>query len=350
MPLTLSQTAVTAPLAPVSGALMKWHGGWWLSSDGGEGAAARQAKATAAAANGFVGFKGIYPWGGIESAQGVYDFSQVVADLSFCRGLGVRFAAEIWWNKFDVTSGDTDPAYFPPYLNAYQSWISNGPSDPTHGTEFIDLGQLFAAQRFAALASAMGTTATTGGFTLDTDPYFEQFIMTETAQLSTVTQFFPVIFPAVRTAFPHTAGILYCNFIDESPVNYGATLGTEMAQYLIGFGSPDCPWYTGYDYGSQIAQGIGVGNVQGIPANFGTVDYRGKLPISYSFQFVGGVPISTVAPYGVNTLRCTHLMCSYNPGASPGAGNSLADIIAARASYPIVNTACPSLFPGCNLS
>lgn len=279
------------------------------------------------------------PWGSIEFAQGQYDFSEVDSDLSYLRNMGKRLIVEPHWQKFAVPALAPDTRFFPQYIYDAGGVFNTG----VGGANLINLNNPTWAQRYIALAVAFAQH-------YDGVADVEMFKITEFANL-TCSQL-KVIITGVSAAFTSTPTVFGGNYFDTfSPRDVLA----HLFQNKMGIGGPDMigppgiPWQ---DFGSRAFQGLGTTYLyepgDGGSLDCGTTDYRtngttpAKIPSSWSYQALGGVPVSGVSSYQRNTLRQSHPIWTVDFGHS--AGTNYDDGI-----LPFVQSTNGTLAAGANL-
>jgi len=136
------------------------------------------------------------------------------------------------------------------------------------------------------------------------------------------------------------------------PNNFNS-LNTTVAQLLAssvyaatlpaGFGGPDILSPSigeGVSYGSQIE--IGAGGI------YGTIDYRGTIPMCYQQQqgaYISSASASDIEGYAYNTLQCTHTVWENDSGYA-GAYLTWADVVNQLQSLAFrIHAQYPSNYP-----
>ncbi len=269
------------------------------------------------------------PWGSIERGEGVYDFSSIDFDRDYLKAMNKKLIIEVWWQKYGGSVPDT--RFFPQYIVD-----ANGVDSLPNGEHHIKINEDRWAERYYQLQRVLADR-------YDNDPAVEQVVVTETA--STSAYVFLTLFPRVNQLWPSTPVVLYPNWVDT------AELARDLLKVLAsvggGVGAPDLisPTVQHYeDHGSRALRGKGVQPIYGPdspPGDFGTVDYRGRIPVAYQFQFIGEVPASRLIDYGVNELKATHLIWSI-------VGDWDGDTLPAVKQHATLVEACPTSFAGCN--
>lgn len=244
------------------------------------------------------------PWGSIEPQEGVYNFAPIDHDLQLMKAMGKKLIIEVWWQKY---GGTPDTRYFPQYI-IDAGGIGSIPSQSEH---HVKINETRWADRYIALQKALAAR-------YDNDPDVEQTVITETA--STTAYEFKRIVPAVASLWHRTQVVLYPNWVDTPEL--ARDLLAIMAPLGVGVGAPDIigpPGMKYEDHGSQALRGVGVQcmyadcNERG---DFGSVDYRGQIPVAYQYQALSGVGAASVIDYAMNTLKATHLIWSIGEDGS----------------------------------
>jgi hypothetical protein len=236
------------------------------------------------------------PWGTIETSKGVYDFSQIDKDLAILKSMGKKLIIEVWWQKYGGSV--PDDRHFPRYI------YDAGGVVAVKSDFSVRMDQAQWADRYIALQQALAAK-------YDADPAVEQVIITETA--STSAYEFKRIVPAVAAAWHRTTVVLYMNWVDTAQL--AQELMAICAQNGVGVGGPDIlppkpisP--VGEDHASRALRGVGVSSLYSDGQemqNFGTTDYRGQVPVSYSYEALHGIPPSAMISYVTGTLKATHI-------------------------------------------
>lgn len=285
-------------------------------------------------------------WGVVENGgAGRYDFSVIDRELEFVRSKGRRLILEVWWHSFasnDVPAvpQQSDFRYLPDYV------ISGGGAAPSavygymariHDPKWMD--------RLIALFQELGRR-------YNGDPAVEQIIISETSMnlrdptftADALTAQFKRLIPKAREAFPNTPVVIYMNWAGTQQST--TDLLAFGHQSGIGMGGPDIlpppPSGPYEDWGSQSLRGAG--------GSFGSVDYRGRIPVSYSFEnpVNQGMQLKPDAlySYASSTLRATHLAWTYFTYKLPEQNWETGVLPAIRARNGAVATACPTIYQG----
>jgi hypothetical protein len=328
--------SVTAS-ATTSSTVKKWNPGHYMRLNGigiPSTRSARVALADLAAAN--PNIKGIlvtYPWGGLEPTQNNYNFAEVSYDLALCKARGLKLMGEVWWQKYGSTTADT--TYFPQYI------ITGGGVKVVNGggSLTVAVSNSTWSDRFIALAQAFAAA----GFNADAD--FEQFVMPESAS-DTCNNWVSMV-TGVGAAWDRTVAAAYLNWVDSAALTrsivaaaapYGMAIGAPDIIPSVAYGGP------GEDHGSRVLQGSGISSVYNDGTNlqdFGSHDYRGEQPVSYSYEALSNMAPSILLPYATQKLKATHIAWSYSEDATLPANcrwstGVLPALVAA--GYPIVTT------------
>lgn len=283
------------------------------------------------------------PWGSIEPKEGVYDFAPIDSDLAVAKQCGKRLIIEPWYQKYGQPSDDgRDTRHFPQYIID-----GGGVARMANGENHVKINEARWAERFYELYKALAAR-------YDTDPNVEQVVITETASTSSPgsdSKYLLAFAPRVQALFKQTVVVAYPNWVDTP--EQARDLLTILAANGMGVGAPDIigpPGMNYEDHSSKALRGVGVSSYWGgvIPrageetGDFGRVDYRGKLVVSYQFQGMNTVGADRIIDYAINELRATHLIFSMI-GDYGGQANwaRTRDVIAANANR--INRTRPAL-------
>jgi hypothetical protein len=242
-------------------------------------------------------------WGMLEQEQGKYDFSQIDKDVAYVKSIGKKLILELWWEGYKLErQGDfSDVRYFPDYIIARPDSIKL-----SGGYYSINLDDPWLMDRFIALTGALAAR-------YDKEPTVEMLAINETAHERGIE--WPRAIPIIAKQWPTTNVVLYMNWI-ESP-ELASEVMAILAANKIGVGGPDTlpPESEGgrysEDMGSRALRGAGVDAIfqdgpQHGSGDFGSVDYRGRVPIAYGYQAIHNIPPATLIKYQMNTLKVTH--------------------------------------------
>jgi hypothetical protein len=242
----------------------------------------------------------VVPWGSIERNAGEYDFSEVDADVATLKAMGKKLIIEVWWMNYwgdmPTTPSAGFNAWVPDHLIA-KGCLSRVPNTANGKGYTVQLHRQECMDPLIAVFQALGKR-------YDGNDTVEQIIITEPSTPyaeQNKDQFheqFKRLIPAVAKAWPHTGVVFYMNWYPYSRdlfVNY-------MLPNGVGVGGPDIiPAYRPVqDDGSSVLQGLG--------GDKGTTDYRGRIPISYSYEAsIKDGPPAQLIGYAMNNLKCTHI-------------------------------------------
>jgi hypothetical protein len=283
-----------------------------------------------------------FAWGQLEQQQGRYDFSQIDKDLAYVKSIGKKLIIEIWWEGYKLESvGQAGDRYFPDYILA-----RSGSVQESGGYYSINLDDPWLMDRFIALCAALAAR-------YDADPAVEMFAINETAHEPGYQ--WPRAIPLIARQWKQTSVVLYMNWIAH---DLPKLVMDTLAANAVGVGAPDTlppesdGGRYGEDMGSRALRGAGVqpvyqDNPQYGSADFGTTDYRGRIPVAYNFQAIHSIPPSTLIKYQMNTLKVTHSIWAVDHEQTP-ALNFYDGILPAVQSISFKTvTACPTAYAGC---
>jgi len=275
----------------------------------------------------------VVPWGTVDKGNGVYDFSEIDADLATLKASGKRLIIEVWWmNYWHSLSSARGSGWVPDYT------IDNGCAVPAAWDSGSTAGVGYTIQLhlqkcmdnlisfYAALAKRY-----------DGDPNVEQIIITEPSTPYATwdaTQYlvqFKRLVAAVGQSWPKTTAVFYMNWFAQPGEMAAATAAAGL-----GIGGPDLLPSPREDDGGKALRGSFGGN-------YGTTDYRGKIPVSYSFETCCTVTASQADAFAINSLKATHLAWVIQSGDP---GYTLADVQAViKARSGKTTTAYPTSLP-----
>lgn len=273
-------------------------------------------------------------WGALEPQKGVYDFSVIDNDLQYLKAMGKKLIIEIWWMQFG-NSSTPSPEYFPQYM------ISEGGVKDAGFVATAKIDEAYWMDRLVALSKALAAK-------YDSDPAVEQFVLSETA--ATSAKEFLRALPTFASHWPKTAVVFYPNWVDSPEM--ARDLLAVMGRGGIGVGGPDLlpppPInQVGEDHGSQALQGLGVRKVYANSSetgDFGTVDYRGRIPVAYQYQGIHSLPPTVLIDYALNTLKSTHITwtIAYDQGPEMNFDSGVMPVV--KSVNGKINTALPTAF------
>lgn len=262
------------------------------------------------------------PWGVLEPQKGQYDFSEIDADLALMKSMGKRLIIEPWWQNFNPNPRDT--RYFPQYIIDEGGVGTLG--NPVHETH-INMNEAKWQTRYFLLQQALAAR-------YDADPAVEQIAFTETASSSAYG--FLTLVPRVAALWPKTTTVLYANWVDSPEL--ARDLLAMLNRIGAGIGAPDIigpPGFNYEDHGSQALRGKGRRPIWGGDSpvgDFGTIDYRGKIPVAYQYQALNAAPASSIIEYAINELRVTHIVWSMTDDGNAADWKYTLPVIKANAS------------------
>lgn len=197
-----------------------------------------------------IGVKQLYEWRSLETAKGVYDFSQIERDLSYLKAMGKRLFLQI---RYTAYNGRSEPK-LPKYIWK-DSRYGCGVAKSTDGRRYYGVyprvteksGGWFPCywdrdlqERFAALYKALGKR-------FNSEPFIEGIALDETAtstdsaqkakgySVAGVEEGFKAIALAAKKGFPSKSVIQLVNFAVFDVV----TFSTWLEKNGIGIGGPD---------------------------------------------------------------------------------------------------------------
>jgi hypothetical protein len=336
---TIAAPVVTAPVVtqPIVSLLHKWTPGHYLRSQESAWASQRTARrayydlmtADPAIKGGLL----LVPWGAVETAKGVYDFSEIDADVAYVKSKGKKLLIEVWWMNFWHTipsvpqSGDK---WLPDYLIA-----EGGARQLGSGAEgyIAKIDEAAWMDRLIALNNALAAR-------YDANPDVEQLIMTETANAHTNTGQFDRLVQAMGTAWKQTGTVLYANWVDTTEDS--RRLAALRLKYGVGFGGPDILPGPEETHDALVSRGAGVININGWTGDYGKVDYRGQVPMSYSYEVIGSIPPTKLIDYAKNTLKATHIAWAAPSWLTPEL--NWTGVLPVIKANPVLSTACPTAY------
>jgi hypothetical protein len=272
----------------------------------------------------------------------VYDFSAIDTELNYMKAMGKRLIVEIWgtnyWHAMPTTPqrGNT---YVPDYLidEGLVVRLVNGVEDGGYTAAWSKPRTM---DYFIPLARALCER-------YNNEPGIEQFVFGETA-VDGAKEFLRLIEPAA-TACSKTTTVLHMNWVDNPEL--ARELAALSARYGMGIGGPDVlppkpisPY--GEDHASLVLRGAGVTETGGYTGNYGTIDYRGVIPVSFQYQGIYDITPAELIDYALNTQRVTHLTWTYIDHMSPEMNWSTGVLPTVKALRTNVNTSCPTVYSG----
>jgi hypothetical protein len=283
-------------------------------------------------------------WGALEPQKDRYDFSQIDKDLAYVKSIGKKLIIEVWWEGYKPESvGQGGDRYFPDYIVAIPDSIKE-----SGGYWSINLDDPYLMDRFIALCAALAAR-------YDNDPAVELFAINETAHET--GREWPRAVPLIASKWKHTNVVLYMNWIDGADL--ARTVMATLAANSAGVGGPDTlppeseGGRFGEDMGSRALRGVGRDAIyQDSPehgyGDFGSTDYRGRVPVAYNYQAIHGIPPSTLIKYQLDTLKATHIIWGVDHEQKPALNYYDGILPIVQGVNGKTETACPTSYSGCN--
>ncbi len=378
----------TAPPA-TSGVLKKWRPGHYCAFNRGLSAitpagyqlrqAIYQAEANIPQVRGYMMY---VPWSQFETAFNQYTISPIQQDLNFLAGIGKCLAVEILDDIFSVNSASSIlPAYlYTPgqtgYTSAFNPGFYTGSTTLNNVVKGVTRAALWVTAVQQRAAALLAWLASPSGGNLDAHPALESINFDDESTVSAANivnwSNYPTyslqgwvngqiaIASAIGAAFQQTNCTLQYNWMAGASDAVKASIASAMAAQRVGFSGPDTlPHATTT---SSVAGSVaGTDGVACYTGEIGGVDYRGKLPAMWQVQSPDYYPytyggsgsnpsglVQNIFAYVNNTLRSTHVFwgrVSPNPVNQADWQSSVLPFIRAN---PLSNSACPSLYSGCN--
>ncbi len=191
----------------------------------------------------FLGVKKVYLWKNIETAENVYNFSEIEQDLAYLQSIGKRLWLEIGYTEWNGTVSPRVPYYMwndskyggnPGRHGAYQA-PSYGSAPKPEDPWYAVIWNTNVQGRFAALYAALGKR-------FNGEPYLEGVNIGETSMpvgpgytSSGIDNAFKVNSLAAKKAFPDKVVLLQPNFYDGDI----SVFRQWLADNGIGIGVPD---------------------------------------------------------------------------------------------------------------
>ena len=300
-------------------------------------------------------------WGMVENQRGVYDWSQVDAEINYLAAMGKKAILDLWYLGFNgdvpATPQSSDGRYVGDYL------IADGcVSRVTYGGYGARLDIARCMDRWLAFIQAVAQR-------YDSNPNVESVHISETSTSmegqnndELANQWYRVP-PVLKAAFAQTHTVLHNNFLTSVPKSRELT--ALMVSNGVGMGGPDIigvftlPQDPNQDNWGAL-EIRGAGNVPGV-GTFGTVDNRRTVPSSWEAQVVrpDNLTPADVNNYANSMLRSNHTVWTAYYGYSPSQYGGTKQIPTMRwdgaggvleylklASSAVSNTACPTVFNG----
>lgn len=330
-----------------------------------------------------VGYRVWVTWGQIETAKGVYDFSQldaVLARLKTQYNKPKRLVIGMWLYGQGAIGGDrdarvlplyiqNDPAYGPSPIAGRYGWWGKNDNGKSTGMYAPALYSQPVMDRFIAMVQAMGQH-------YDGDDYVEGFYVQENATIAQAASAWKPADPAysdtawltqierlltaATAAFPHTSVIMANSWFDRPPATVALT--EWFANNRIAPGSAD-------SWGQTSLSAIGTSHLSdGIQVLFGTDqfggvgDLRGKMRpmmdvqsaelLGPYFSKYGGpwTPLDIINAFN-QTYYASHAFWTHFFGNEGSYGVPVPDaakwvnLAATCAAHPLTHTDYPGNYP-----
>jgi hypothetical protein len=239
------------------------------------------------------------PWGTVEAARGEFNFSEIDADVATMKAMGKKLIIEVWWMNYWSDMPVVPQSKFTSWLpdHVVQAGCVSKITNMAKGYT-VQLQRADCMDRLISLYQALAAR-------YDGNDTVEQIIITEPStpyaewNPDTFHTQFKRLIPAVAKAWPKTSVVFYMNWYQY----HQDLMANTMVPNGVGVGGPDIiPTYRPtQDNGSSVLQGLG--------GEFGTTDYRGRIPVSYSYEAAikDGPPLQLIG-YAMNNLKATHLV------------------------------------------
>lgn len=285
----------------------------------------------------FMGVTQVYPWFALEpTTAGTYTFGPIDNDIAWLNSNfpNAKLLVEVWTRNFNfnASSQPATPQSTTDGNAIVPDYIINGSFTGSGGLpgSTWNLNGLLAAfwsqpvlNRILALDAALGARYD-GNATVECIRYDEYSPPGPSAGAPSLgfsraleQSSWKQLIAGMPANWPTTNAIVMANFpADQNGIpDFG--LFSFMQGLPVGAGGPDTlPPVTaggpssGESWGELIARGAGVVN----GSNFGTVDYRGVLPIIYEAENPNWpMTIPQIETYSFGTLQATHQAWLYNP-------------------------------------
>lgn len=303
----------------------------------------------------------IVNWGMVENARGVYDWTQVDAEVNYLASMGKKAILDLWYLGFSGTVPGTPQGSDNRYVGDYL--INDGcAANVSYGGYGARLDIPKCMDRWIAFIQAVAAR-------YDSNPNVESVHISETSTSmvgqdndSLATQWLRLP-PVLRAAFNRTHTVIHNNFLVS--VDKSRALTASMVQNGIGMGGPDIigvyslPQDPNTDsWGALEIRGAGV--VSGV-GTFGTVDNRARVPSSWEAQVVRPTDLrpGDVNAYANGMLKSNHTIWTAYLGYAPRQYGGTVEVPSMRwdgtsgvlaylkqSGSAVTNTACPLAFNG----
>jgi hypothetical protein len=281
-----------------------------------------------------------YSWGTFVRGKGEYNFAEIDADRDTLKACGKRLIIEVWymwyWNSVPTNQRSNFDTPLPDYI-VNSGCVATG-----------DFGGFVATVDRPTCMDGLIADYQALATRYDNDPNVELVVVTETsagysgkndAAFSTQTK---RLLQSMAKSWTHTGIVIYANWFPNTKDLFETTL----LPLGIGIGGPDIkPLSTDQDDGSCVLRGYA--NKGGCLADKGTTDYRGKIPVAYSYQAaVKDGPPSALIGYALDELKATHLTwVTENFSGDVNLFGWNATMAAIKSRNYVTITAYPSVWP-----
>lgn len=359
----------------------KWTPGHYMASDtyNNTGSNGPDFSALSSATN-VLGWMGLYRWGSVTSTQGVYNFSQLIADWNAEQAAapGKRFAVSISLATFHPSaplSATISSGWIPAYIlngsaygagsNGTQFGYSQARYDGSTGyteTTAAIWRPLVATEYSNMLAAWAATSVTlTAGpwagqtYTVDTHPGYEATYLGFESALdftnvtndysdSTLRTQLSAIYQAVRAAFPHTlvrSGLNFCGTFSNM-AGFVADLNTKK----VGLGGPDLITQASFSWAQHLLRGDTSTNGTTWTTGGGT-SYLGAVdsgPWVQDPDYAKATNTTAIAQAGA-ALDASHIFWVRLNNGSGVKGDWATDVLPVINANPIAFTTRPTNWP-----
>jgi hypothetical protein len=341
-------SAATPPAVAASSGAIKWHPGWYIENGsfvrGISSVSMAPTESDWAALPSFI--KGINihtAWAALEPTQNNFRTDWLQQQITWAKKYGKRVLIDFQPGAIGSNSFPTD---------ALPAYLQNDPYGSFQATKYGPVARFWRPAVQDRIIAVLNNVCQK----FNSEPNFEGIMLMETSwelvdspdpqySDSALLTSLKNINLGIRNACANTLITNRWNWVTPSA---GAMLADFAEQHKLGIGSTDMHplWITDMDYILK-----GAGSVGG--KNWGTKDYRGRIPIMGASEFVPfmkDVCSAALVAYVNDEYKATHAFMSYQEpwtGALP-CQLGPAMYAAIQAFGPLKNTACPSSFTsGC---
>lgn len=303
----------------------------------------------------------IVNWGMVENARGVYDWSQVDAEINYLASMGKKAILDLWYLGFSGSVPRTPQGSDNRYIGDYL--INEGcAANVSYGGYGARLDIPKCMDRWIAFIQAVAAR-------YDANPNVESVHVAETSTSMSsqdheaLAQQWLRLPPVLSASFRRTHTVIHNNFLVS--VEKTRALTASMVQNGIGMGGPDI--IVGFRLPQEPSSDTwgaleirGAGEVAGV-GTFGKIDNRAQVPSSWEAQVVRPTELrpADVNAYANSMLRSNHTIWTAFLGYSPRQYGGTVEVPRMRwdgpdgvlaylkqASSAVTNTACPLAFKG----